>query len=165
MCVENQGSQGDLRSVLCGCRPIAVHLWALAFLRELQQLEPDLSDARVNQSNLPGDTIGYINFAALLIGTTVIDAHNFELAASGVDNADDGPEREGRVGGGERLRVELFAVGGLLTVEFGPIPAGIAYPSLDRLGGVAAVSPKGGLHRRGDEEHKGNPAESSPDKE
>src|SRR5580698_1827717 len=161
MSVEVQGGWDDLRSTSCGSRPGYV----LTLLGQLKQLEPNLSNARVNQSNLPGDTIGYINFAALLIGTTVIDAHNFELAASGVDDADDGPERKDRVGGGERLGVELLAVGGLLTVEFGPIPAGIAYPSLDRLGGIAAVSHKGGLHRRGDEEHKGNPAESSPDKE
>src|ERR1700722_11712420 len=165
MCVENQGSQGDLRSVLCGCRPIAVHLCALAFLRELQQLEPDLSDARVNQSNLPGDTIGYINFSALLIGTTIIDAHNFELAISGIHDANYGPERKNGVCRCERLGIEVLAVGGLLAVEFRPIPAGVADPSFDRFGRAAAVSHQGCLHRRSDEEHKGYPSECSPDKE
>src|SRR5580700_8258893 len=166
MSVEVQGSQGDLRSTLRGCRPTAwAPCGALALLRELQQLEPDLSDARVNQSNLPGDTIGYINFAALLIRTTVIDAHNFEFAGSGVHDANHGPERKDGMGGGKGLRVEPLAVGSLLTVKFGPVPAGVTYPGLDRLGRVAAVSHKGGLHRRGDQEHQGNPAESSPDKE
>src|SRR5580693_8880966 len=112
MCVEVQGGWDDLRSTTCGSRPG----YCLALLGELQQLEPDLSDARVNQSNLPGDTIGYINFAAFLIGTTVVDAHNFKLAGSGVDDADHGPEREDSVGGGKGLGVELLPVGGLLAV-------------------------------------------------
>src|SRR5580698_903937 len=161
MCVEVQGGWDDLRSTTCGSRPG----YCLALLGELQQLEPDLSDARVNQSDLPGDTIGYINFATLLIGSTIVDAHNFELAGPGVDDADDGPERKDRVSGGKRFGVELLAVGGFLTIELRPIPAGVANPSLDRLGRVAAVSYEGGLHRRSDEEHKGYPPECSPDKE
>ena len=61
MCVEVQGGLG---------RPPLDYLRlpprrCLALLGQLQQLEPDLSDARVNQANLPGYTIGYINFAAL----------------------------------------------------------------------------------------------------
>ena len=162
MCVEVQGGWDDLRSILCGSRP-KTRKRALALLRQLQQFEPNLGNARVDQANLTGDTVGYINFAALLIGTTVIDANNFKLSGSGVDDANDGPERENGVSRGEGLGVEALAISGLLTVELRTIPAGIAYPSLDRLGGVATMGHERGFHRRCDEEHKGNPSESSPD--
>src|SRR5262249_51645216 len=46
-----------------------------ALCRQLHQFQPDLIDARVNQAELTGDAIGYINFASFLVGSAVVDAH------------------------------------------------------------------------------------------
>ena len=45
----------------------------------------------MDQANLPGDSIGYINFAPFLIGTAVIDAYQFKLAVAGIHYADELP--------------------------------------------------------------------------
>ena len=67
------------------------------------------------------------------------------------------------MGSGQRFAVEAFAVGGLLTVEARPIPAGIADPSLDRLNRCAQMRNEGGVHNRNDEEHQEHPTESGPE--
>jgi hypothetical protein len=53
------------------------------------QFKPNLAHAGMDQTDFPGDTIGYINFTPFLIGTPVIDSYKFELTASGVHDADD----------------------------------------------------------------------------
>src|SRR5690349_11930434 len=45
------------------------------FLGYFQKLEPDLAHTRVDQPNLAGYAIGYINFASLLIGAPIVDAN------------------------------------------------------------------------------------------
>jgi hypothetical protein len=55
------------------------------FLGYFQKLQPNLADARMNQANLPGYPIGYINFASFLIGTSVVDANQFKLSGARVD--------------------------------------------------------------------------------
>ncbi len=115
-----------------------------AFQWQLHQFEPDLAHARMNQTDLPGDTIGYINFAPFLIGTSVIDSYKFKLPVPGVHNPDDGPKRQVWMRGGQRLAVEALAVGGLLAIESWPIPTGIADPSLDRLSPVRSNARRGG---------------------
>ena len=46
-----------------------------AFLWNFEKFEPDLAHARMKQADLPGDAIGYINFASFLIRTSIIDAN------------------------------------------------------------------------------------------
>ncbi len=43
----------------------------------------------VNQAQLPGYAIGYINFASFLIRTSVINADQLIFAVPGVDHPDD----------------------------------------------------------------------------
>src|SRR5579863_2177098 len=69
-------------------------------LRQLHQLQADLADARMNQAELSGDTIGYINFASFLIGTPVIDTYKFKLAGTGIDHPNQGTKGKVGVGGG-----------------------------------------------------------------
>jgi hypothetical protein len=45
------------------------------FPGNVQKLQPDLADARMNQADLSGYAIGYINFASFLIRTSIIDAN------------------------------------------------------------------------------------------
>src|SRR2546428_4578662 len=76
------------------------------FRGKFQQFEPDLPHARMNQADFPGDTIGYINFATFLIGTPVIDTHQFEAAVSGVHYTDQRPKRQVGMGGRYGFGVE-----------------------------------------------------------
>ena len=58
------------------------------FRRYVQQFQADLVHAGMDQPNLPGYAVGYINFPSFLIGTPVIDAYKFKLAVPGIHNAD-----------------------------------------------------------------------------
>jgi hypothetical protein len=69
-------------------------------LGQLNQFKPNLAHAGMDQTDFPGDTIGYINFAPFLIGTPVIDSHKFELTTSGIHYADEGPKGQVGVRGG-----------------------------------------------------------------
>src|SRR5437899_4606086 len=81
---QNQARQsgccgdGRRRSGSCGTPPPS----GSVLLGQGHEFEPDLAHARVNQANLPGDSIGYINFAPFLIGTAVIDTYQFKLAVA-----------------------------------------------------------------------------------
>src|SRR5882724_10287074 len=119
----------------------------------------------MDQADFPGDTIGYINFAPFLIGTPVIDTHKFELPVAGVHHADEGPKRKVRMRRCEGFTVERLTIRGLATVKARAVPAGIAYPCLNRLHRLIQMRHQRGLHRRSDEEHERNPTECSPDHE
>src|SRR5260370_29972227 len=54
---------------------------------QFHELEANLAHAGMDQTNFPRDTIGYINFAAFLIGTPVIDAHQRKAAVSAIHDA------------------------------------------------------------------------------
>jgi len=89
-------------------------------LGQLQELEPYLAHAGMDQADFPGDTIGYINFAPFLIGTPVIDTHQLELAVPGVHHTDYGAKGKIGVCGSEGFRVEALAIGGFAAIEPGP---------------------------------------------
>ena len=93
-----KGGQGfaDAREVLVGA------FFASSAPRwQLHQLQPYLADTRMNQPQLAGDTIGYINFASFLIGTAVIDAYNFKFSVARVDHAYPGAKGKARVSSGQ----------------------------------------------------------------
>src|SRR5258707_15097182 len=81
------------------------------FLGQLHQFEPNLAHARVDETEFPGDAIGYINFASFLIGTSVINTYQFKFPGSGVHDAHQGAEWEMRGSGGESLPIEELARG------------------------------------------------------
>src|SRR5882724_1440422 len=139
--------------------------WRSVFLGNLQKLQPDLADARVDQANLPGYAIGYINFASLLIRTAIIDANQFKLPGAGVDQAHDRTKGKVGVSGGEGLAIKSLAVGRLAAVKFGSVPVGIANPSLNRLGRFSLIGYEGSFHHWCNEEHQWNPSNCSPDHE
>src|ERR1700730_4964824 len=85
----------------------------------------------MGQADFSSHAIGYINFASLLIGATVINTYYFKLSVPGVYYAHDRSKREVRVGCGQGLGVELFSIGRLLTIKIVPVPASVPYPSLD----------------------------------
>ncbi len=103
------------------------------FLRQFHQLEPDLAHARVDKADSPGDAIGYINFAAFLIRTPVINAYQFKFPVTRVYDPHQGAERQMGVRGGKRLAVEDLAVSRLAAIEAGSVPACVTYPGFDRL--------------------------------
>ena len=70
-----------------------------ALRRQLHQFQPHLAHSRVDQANLPGYAIGYINFASFLIGTPVINAHKLKFAVSGVHDPHPGTKGQVRVRG------------------------------------------------------------------
>src|SRR5258706_13161391 len=78
--------------------------------RQLHQFQPHLADSRVDQANLPGYPIGYINFASFLIGTPVINTNNFKLAVAGFYDLYPGSEREVGLGGRQAFAIERLAV-------------------------------------------------------
>src|SRR5258708_21979637 len=119
----------------------------------------------MNQADFPGDTIGYINFAAFLIGTPVIDTHHFKSAGPGIHHANQGAKREIGVRRRESFGVKALAVGGFAPVEPWTIPTGVAYPGFNRPYGLTQMRHQGGLHHRSDEKHERNPSECSPDHE
>src|SRR5260370_2185087 len=116
----------------------------------------------MEKADFPGDTIGYINFAAFLRRTPVMDTHQLKAAVPRVHYADHGTKRQVGVRRSKGFGIEALAVGGFAPVEPWAIPAGVAYPGLNRLDGLIQVRYQGGLHHRSDEEHKRYPAERSP---
>src|SRR5207253_10632550 len=127
----------------------------------LHQLEPDLAHAGMDQTDFPGDTIGYINFAPFLIGTPVIDAYQLKPPVPGVHYADEGAKRQVGVCRGQGFGVEALTISGFTPVEPGAIPTGIAHPGLDRLHRLIQMRHQGSLHRRSDEEHESPEHEES----
>src|SRR5690349_1102923 len=95
-------------------------------LGQLHELEPDLAHARVNQIKVPGDTIGYINFASFLIRSAVVDTYQYKLAVAGIHDANQRTKGEVGVCGRQGLGREDLAVGGLSAVEPGPVPTRVA---------------------------------------
>src|ERR1700693_2735060 len=128
--------------------------------RQLHQLQPHLADTRMNQPQLAGDTIGYINFASFLIGTAVIDAYNFKFSVARVDHAYPGTKRKARVSGGQTLSVEAFAISGDFAVKVRSVPTGVADPALNRLDGFAQMSDQRCLHTGSNQEHQRHPTNS-----
>src|SRR5579885_559606 len=119
----------------------------------------------MNQANLPGDAIGYINFPSFLIGTSVIDTNQFKPAVPGVHYPDDGPKREVRVGRRQGLEVKLLAVRRDFAVEVRSIPACVPDPWRDGFDWLAEVGNEGGFHHRSNQEHQRYPAKGSPSHE
>src|SRR6266481_3127067 len=97
----------------------------------------------MNQANLPGDSIGYINFASFLIRTAVIDTYQFKLAVAGIHYADKGAKGKIGVRRSEGFAVEALAIGGFAAIEAGAIPAGVTHPGLDRLHGLIQMCYEG----------------------
>src|SRR5438876_9564916 len=100
------------------------------FARYVQQLQAHLVHARVNQPDLPGYAVGYINFASFLIRTAVIDTYQFKLAVPGIHDADHRTEWQVRMRCGQRLGIESLPIRRFLTIEAWSVPTGIAYPGL-----------------------------------
>src|SRR5277367_5029191 len=148
-----------------GARPETLILALLrpgSLWRQLHQFQPHLAYTRVDQANLPSYSIGYINFAPLLVGSSVINAHNLKLAIARVHNSNPRPKRQIRVCRRQTLGIEPLAVRRLLPVELGAIPAGIANPSLDRLRWLRQMSHQGRFHSRSNQEHQRHPANRGP---
>src|ERR1035438_4195607 len=113
----------------------------------------------MNQADLPGDAIGYINFAAFLIGAAVINSYHLKFAVSRIYDTHQRVERQIGVRGSQRLGVETLPVRSRSPVKFRTVPTGISHPAFDRLGGIAQMSHQGSLHRWSDEEHQGYPSD------
>src|SRR4029077_13170475 len=109
------------------------------FLRQFHQFEPNLAHARMDKADFPGDAIGYINFAPFLIRTPVIYSYQLKFPVACIDHSHERPERQMRMRGRQSLAVENLPIGRLAAVESGSIPAGIAYPRLDRLRRLAEM--------------------------
>src|SRR5690242_15907919 len=133
------------------------------FVWYVQQFQANLVHAGVNQPDLPGYAVGYINFASFLIGTAVIDTYQFKLAIPGVHDSNDRTERQVRMRRSQCLGIKSLAVRGFLAVEAGSVPTSVAYPGLDRLGWLAQMRDQRCFHRRCDKEHQWHPADCSPD--
>src|SRR5258708_23824137 len=102
----------------------------------------------MDQTDFPGDTIGYINFASFLIGTPVIDAYQLKLAVPGVHHADEGAKRKVGVRRREGFAVEALAIGGFLGVEFTAVSTGIIHPGLNSRPAVIHMCSTGWRPRR-----------------
>src|SRR5439155_25380574 len=135
------------------------------FARYVQQFQANLVHAGVNQPDLSGYAVGYINFASFLIGTAVIDTYQFKLAVPGVHDPYYGTERQVRMRRGQCLAIESLAVCRLLAIKTRPVPAGLAYPSLYRLCWLATMRNQRCLHGGRDKEHQWHPADCSPNHE
>src|SRR3954470_709655 len=70
----------------------------------------------------------------------VVDAHHHRAAWVFVRDPDFSAERQGLVGGRQRVGVELLAIGGALAVEAGAIPRGRT--TLERLGVCCGDAPQ-----------------------
>src|SRR5256886_2398182 len=135
------------------------------FTRYVQQFQANLVHAGMNQPDLSGYAVGYINFASFLIGTAVIDTYQFKLAVPRVHDPDHRTEWQVWMRCGQCLAIESLAVCGLLAVEAWSVPAGVAYPSLDRLCWLAQMRNQGSFHGGRDKEHQWHPANCSPNHE
>jgi len=96
--------------------------------RQLQELEPYLAHAGMDQADFPGDTIGYINFAPFLIGPRSLIRTNSNLPFRVFTTRTTEPKGRLGCGGSEGFRVEALAIGGFAAIEPGAIPTGITPP-------------------------------------
>src|SRR5437879_13476270 len=116
----------------------------------------------MDQADVPGDTIGYINFAPFLIGTPVVDTYQFKLAVAGVDHTNDRAKRKVRVCRREGFAVEALAIGGFAPIEPGAIPTGITHPGLDPLQGMIQMRYKGCCRAPSNPARAAHPPQRSP---
>src|SRR6516164_2478082 len=159
MGVEGQGSGHAREGLILACV-------ARGALRgQLHQLQPHLVHTRVDQANLPGYPIGYINFASFLVRTPVINAHNFKLAVSRVHDTHPSAKWQVRMSRSQRLGVKGLPVRGALAIKVGTIPAGIADPHLDGLDWLTAVGHKRCFDTGCNQEHQRHPTDCSPSHE
>src|SRR5260221_12412389 len=100
----------------------------------------------MDETQFPGDAIGYINFASFLIGTAVIDTYKFKFPGASVYDAHEGAERKMWVRGGEGFAVEDLAIVGVAAGEAGAHQNGLAYPGLDRFRSVAQYAANSAFH-------------------
>src|ERR1700682_2456369 len=107
----------------------------------------------MNQTNLLGETIGYINFAPFLVRTPVINSHNLEFPISWVHHPHHRPKWQMGMRRRQSLGVEMLSIGRLAPVETRSVPAGIASPSLNRLRSFREVSYQGSFHGGSNKEH------------
>lgn len=156
MSVEFQGS-GRARSWL-----VLTFICPDALRWQLHELQPHLTHSRMDQTNLPGYPIGYINFAAFLIGSPVINAYNFKGPIPGIHNAHPRTEGKVRVSGRQGLAIELLAIGGHFAIELRTVPTGIPDPNFDRLYRSTQMGYQGRLHRWTYKEHQRHPTERGP---
>ncbi len=95
MGVEGQGSG----------LPVNVHFWLssarVRFGGSCISSSRTWLTPRIDQANLPGYAIGYINFASFLVGSPVIYAHHFKFTVAWVYDPHPGAERQVRVRGGQ----------------------------------------------------------------
>src|SRR5208337_3253794 len=159
MGVKGQGS-GRARNIL-----LLAFVGSVALGRQLHEFQPHLAHSRVDQADLSGYPIGYINFASLLVGTPVIDTYHFKLAVSRVDDAHPGVEGQVGVCRSQSLSAKGLPVGGPLAIEFRTIPTGIADPDLHGFDWFTQVGDERSFHDRCDEEHQRHPPDSSPSDE
>ena len=137
MGVKGQGSRPTRKALV----PAFVAAGALG--RQLHQFQSHLAHTRVNKADLPGHAIGYINFTALLIRTTVINAHNFKLPIPGIHNTNPGSKWKARVSCRQALRVKVLSVGRLPALKLRPYQLALPTQTLIGLIGLLRCATNG----------------------
>ena len=92
--------------------------------RRLHHVELDRRDAGAPDANFFGRGHRKIENAAFHEGPAVVDAHQRGVSGLDIRDTRDRAERQGQAGGGHGVHVEDFAVGGMVIVVRGAVPAG-----------------------------------------
>ena len=96
-----------------------------AQLSSLEYVKTYLGDAAGRETEAVGGAMGQVDDPVAMEGTAIVDTHHGGTAIPQVGDLHLGAEGKGAVGSGHRAGAEDLTVGGAVSVETWPIPAGL----------------------------------------
>jgi hypothetical protein len=91
---------------------------------DVDALQLNLADAA--KADGAGGGVGEVDDAVVDHGAAVVDADEDCLAVAQIGDANPASEGEGAMGAGEGVHIEVFAGGGLVSLEVEAVPGGLA---------------------------------------
>ena len=95
-----------------------------AQLSSLEYVKTYLGDAAGRETEAVGGAMGQVDDPVAMEGTAIVDTHHGGAAIPQVGDLHLGAEGKGPVGSGHRAGAEDLTVGGAVSVETWPVPAG-----------------------------------------
>ena len=115
-----------------------------AQLSSLEYVKTYLGDAAGRETEGVGCAMGQVDDPVAMEGTAIIDTHHGGAAIPQIGDLHFGSEGKGAVGSGHRAGAEDLTVGGAVSVETWPIPAGLPIGAVENPGSRLGCRGKAG---------------------
>ena len=115
-----------------------------AQLSSLEYVKTYLGDPAGRDAKAVGGSMGQVNDPVAMEGTAIVDTHHGGAAIPQVGDLHLGAEGKGAVGSGHGAGAEDLTVGGAVSVETWPIPAGLPIGAVENPGSRLGCRSKAG---------------------